>query len=95
MAYIHELTDKKFPDNVATIDAVGTAYSTLDLGLFHAGKMVETIRDLVVHPNHTIDVDGVAAATDALLSYLGSLGQVLDALEGIAQLQAAQHRHAA
>ncbi len=83
MAAISDLIAERFANRVptTTLDA-SCVIVQLDMGLFHAGKMVESVFDMVVHPTTAVDEDAVAAALLSLLAYIGQLGGAVDALEG-------------
>jgi hypothetical protein len=53
----------------------------LDLGIHGAGCIVEHLRDLIIHDGDEPDREGWTAQLEALLTYLGQLGVLVDDLE--------------
>jgi hypothetical protein len=82
MALMDDLVAQHFdsPDDLHTI------VLNLDLGLFSVAVGVKGIRDTLLHgspgsPSSGCDPQEVAASAEALLSYVGRLGVLIDRLE--------------
>lgn len=81
MAMIDEVIAKHYRPH----DDLSLVVSDLDFGLYNIGISVMTIRDMLVHgalggPSQC-NPEEVAASAEALLSYVGRLGVLIDRLE--------------
>lgn len=81
MAMIDEVITKHY----RVVGDLSSIVSDLDLGIYNVGIGVMTIRDMLVHgapggPSQC-DPEEVAASAEALLSYIGRLGPLIDRLE--------------
>lgn len=83
MAYINDKVARHFRTGEHKSNDPNTTFYDLDLGLSNAADLVLIIRDQVLEPgdNGHERMDGIASALNALLAYLGQMGQWLDALE--------------
>lgn len=87
MALIDEIIFDNFPD-ASTGLTHDELVRELDLGIFHTGKMIQTVFDLVVHPEGgEVDTESVVAAVLSLLAFVGRLGFLVDALECMPELE--------
>jgi hypothetical protein len=83
MAEINQLVAQHLLiDQMSNLDHANIAFE-LDVGLGTAGRLVLCLRDQVVHGqpgsgSGVCDIDEVAAGLDALLSFLGNLGHMVD-----------------
>lgn len=81
MAMIDEVITKHY----RAPDDLGLIVSDLDLGIYTVGVGIITIRDMLVHgaPGGPAQCnpEEVAASAEALLSYIGRLGVLIDRLE--------------
>lgn len=83
MAMIDEVVTKHFRP---APDDLGLIVSDLDLGIYTVGVGISMIRDMLLHGSpgsgsSKCDPEEVAASVEALLSYIGRLGPMIDRLE--------------
>lgn len=85
MAEINQIVARHLRiDRMSNFNPADIAFE-LDIGLGNAGRLVMCLRDQVLHGqpgcgSGVCDIDEVAAGLDALLSFLGNLGHMVDLL---------------
>ena len=86
MAMMNDVIAKHFHVGECSFRDPELIVSTLDTGLYSAGKIVASLRDQVLHGSPStgtseVDVDEVSSGLEALLAFLGHLGFLVDQLE--------------
>lgn len=81
MASITDFAADRLLRDLTGREAARQAVHDLDNGLLLAGKMLDIIYDLVLHPNDGLDEEAVAAACKSTIAMLGCLGSSVDALD--------------
>ncbi|WP_454887862.1 hypothetical protein [Sphingomonas oryzagri] len=90
MAMITDVVARHFKVGEFEFEDPTLIVSSLDAGLYSAGKMVECLHDQVLHGQpgsgtSQCDPEEVGSGLEALLAYLGQLGLLVDQLDRVAR----------